>query len=98
MPASLYRPGAGSGLEQGTKQRPALAGLPLGTPLDVLLTHMRDTLMRHGVDRLVGVRLGGAVAGVVVLKVLSDQLEDVGVNLHWRPGRRALGFLAGRSI
>ncbi|MFD1253746.1 YcaO-like family protein [Devosia equisanguinis] len=94
MPPELY---AGMALqpEQGDRPtRAAPAGLTLGTPLAELLDHMLQTLFAHGIDRLIAVPLGGEVAGVAVMKILSDQLEDVGVNLHWRPGPRALAFLA----
>jgi YcaO-like protein with predicted kinase domain len=72
------------------------AGLPLGTPLADMTTYLLAQLSRHGVTEILCVPLGGDKAGIAVVKVLAEGLEDWGVNLHWSPGARALAALARR--
>ncbi|MEO5807425.1 YcaO-like family protein [Devosia sp.] len=65
-------------------------GLPLGTPLAELLSHLIALLAAAEIGDITVVSLGGEAIGVSVCKVLAPGLEDWAVNLNWRPGPRAL--------
>lgn len=68
--------------------------LPLGTPLPELARQLAGRV--GAVAGIAWAELGGADFGISVVRALSQVLEDRDVNVHWRPGRRALGALTGR--
>lgn len=72
-------------------------GLALGTPLADLIDHVLAQLAACGIGDVLCVPLGGKAAGVSVVKILAEDLEDWGVNLNWTPGPRALALLAGMN-
>jgi YcaO-like protein with predicted kinase domain len=69
-------------------------GVPPGTSLDDLLSDLKLALYDHGVRDVAGVRLGGEVYGISVIKLFAPDLEDRPSNRNWRPGRRAITSLA----
>lgn len=69
-------------------------GLTLGTPLSELIDHVLGQLAKAAIGNVLCVPLGGGRAGVSVVRILADGLEDWGVNLNWTPGQRALASLA----
>ena len=70
-------------------------GLPLGTPLSTLFSHARAQLIGAGIISIAAFPLGGASAGVAVVRLLAHGLEDRSTNRHWRPGTRATGAMVG---
>ena len=70
-------------------------GLPLGTPLSTLFSHARAQLIGAGMISIAAFPLGGASAGVAVVRLLAHGLEDRSTNRHWRPGTRATGAMVG---
>lgn len=69
-------------------------GLPLGAQLSELTDYVLNRLSKSAIGNVLCVPLGGERAGVSVVRILADQLEDWGVNLNWTPGPRALASLA----
>ena len=70
-------------------------GLKLGASLHELNGYLLDTIAKCLIDDVLCVPLGGAMAGVSVVRILAEGLEDWGVNLNWAPGRRAMTSLLG---
>ena len=72
-------------------------GLLLGATLAELTSFVINRLGGCGIREVICVPLGGTDAGVSVVKVLAEGLEDWGVNLNWTPGTRALASLMGAA-
>ena len=70
-------------------------GMDLGTPLQELSRACVEALSRNDIAATL-VRVDGGDLPFAVVKVLSEDLEDRGANLNWRPGRRALEALWSR--
>lgn len=68
--------------------------LPMGTPFFELAQGLADRV-GHAAE-IAWVELGGSSYGISVVRALSGALEDRDVNVHWRPGKRALKALTGR--
>ncbi len=66
---------------------------PLATAPAELLSAVAGHLRRVGISDVPVVELGGAAAGVNVVRVFAPQLEDRPSNRHWRPGSRAMGAM-----
>lgn len=72
-------------------------GLSLGTPLAELTSYVLDRFASCWIRNVLCIPLGGEKAGVSVVRILVEELEDWGVNLNWSPGRRALASLVGAN-
>lgn len=67
----------------------APTGLPVGSPLPLLLGASKAALAHAGIDAL-SIRVDGGDLPFAVVKVLAGALEDRDANLNWRPGARAI--------
>lgn len=71
------------------------AGVALGTSLPALFAHAKAQLAGAGMTGIAAFPLGGASAGIAIVRLLAHGLEDRSTNRHWRPGARATGAMVG---
>lgn len=83
-------------LEVAPNGKAAPRDCDVGGDTNGLIRALSSRLMRANLAEPVVVPLRCSDDGLAVVRVLSEDLEDAEVNLHWRPGKRAVRLIAGQ--